>query len=417
MSQDASRIQQSKRGHILSVAVIAIALLVGAALQLILSVPYAVVLPSCSRFPKLCSEVLAGAAPAAGEQQFGRWKAPTIGSLENLRQNGSFVKRMFQTKSWSYISVSTPRYFIALTPVQFNYVEDVYLSVVDKSAQRLVNEYHWQMPFGRALTLAPTSMEGCSKFTGWKDESVELCFTGGSWHFNVNLPYVRAKIQIKKGSEALVLWYPLGGNIQRPAYVHKEAGMEAQGSIIALNPEQSSAENVPEPEIFQHGAATIDWTVSRALRETKWQWVSFSCFSCSVTNELGQQQYVPVGINLSRLVYDINATNISAENALWINHKVHALPIAIQVDIPPQSPGTNVWKIYANSSACELNLTFTPHGIREDHTGADVLGIVSDFVQPFGVFSGMVTLRSGPHTWRIVVDNVYGVCENHRAVW
>ncbi|GBG32673.1 Hypothetical Protein FCC1311_088982 [Hondaea fermentalgiana] len=407
-------------------------------LRFALRVPEEVALPTCEAFPGLCGrEISPGPAPANGES-FGRWKAPVAAHLGAVRKLGSRLENFFQLKSWSYVSVSSPKYFLAITPVQFNYVEDIYLSVVDKTTRRLVSDFHWQMPFGRALKLAATSTDGCSKFVGWGQDAVELCFVGGVWHFNVNLTRVKAKIQIFKGAEALALWYPLGGDPKRPAYVHKEAGMGAMGSITVLDlPDPSSAKGKSAapvrqaPHIFKEGAATIDWTLTRALRETKWQWVSLSCAACSVQtwrapfqkrSGIAATQSMPVGINLSRLVYDVQGpgtTLPSAENALWLDHKVHALPVAVAVDMPSNGPLQGPWVIRANETGVVLHLEFQPHGLREDHTGSDVVGIVSDFVQPYGSFSGFLEVQNFEQgVWhRVDIENVYGVCENHRAVW
>lgn len=63
-----------------------------------------------------------------------------------------------------------------------------------------------------------------------------------------------------------------------------------------------------------------------------------------------------------------------------------------------------------------VELTFTPRGQREDH--ANVLVVESDFVQPYGTFSGHVQFvtDSGDEV-RVEVVDAFGVVEQHYAVW
>lgn len=63
-----------------------------------------------------------------------------------------------------------------------------------------------------------------------------------------------------------------------------------------------------------------------------------------------------------------------------------------------------------------VDLHFIPIGTREEHLNA--LVIVSDFVQPYGHFTGTITLSGKSHPKRVLqLDHVFGVVENHHAKW
>lgn len=255
---------------------------------------------------------------------------------------------------------------------------------------------------------------------------MDICFVGKQWHVSLKLGRIEAKFTINKGKDALALWFPLGGSPARPAYVHKEAGMKAQGALSVLH--NASATHSPEvSHRFTDAAATIDWTLALALRETRWRWVSLSCAACAVSVAGAPEEQAYVGINLSKFVYDVvtsgtagsRVQSASAENAVWVNHGVHPLNVEVAVDVP-EHPDKDPWRVHARDDAAGvlIDLTFVPHGMREDHTGSDMIGIVSDFVQPYGAFSGTVAFKNEAGAQvKVAFADVYGVCENHRAVW
>lgn len=327
------------------------------------------------------------------------------------------LSSFFTTKQWHYMSVATEQHYIALTAAQFNYIEDVYVSVASRKSGDIVFEYHWQMPLGRTLAISPASTQGCTSHRGWGSQ-ISACFKDGRWDIAADFgSQFRASITVERGEEALVLLFPLNASQQRPAYVHKEAGMKARGSVALEN----------EGYTFDQGAATIDWTKTIALRETKWQWVSASCAKCDVaTTGRSEPEKKRIGINLSRLVYDVIKRKkqetprvSSAENALWVDGNVFAINNA-ELDIKvPDEPSRDAWTISGTEPGrLDVQLQFKPNGVREDHTGAVAVGIVSDFVQPHGVFTGFVAVKQSNGDWvNATFDGAYGVCENHRAVW
>jgi hypothetical protein len=223
---------------------------------------------------------------------------------------------------------------------------------------------------------------------------------------------LRARVLIARGADALVLQYPLGASAHRPAYVHKEHGMAASGSI---------ALDGAEEEVFADGVGGIDWTITFALRETRWRWVSLGATNATVSVDGGAPRRARVGVNLSNLVYDVTRGGhvvASSENGLWLDGELLELPLLAVVHVPDDA-ALGQWRVAgADGKGVAVDLVFRPHGLREDHTGHRAIGMVSDFVQPFGAFHGHVeaVARDGRKV-KVSLDWAYGVMENHHAIW
>ncbi len=73
------------------------------------------------------------------------------------------------------------------------------------------------------------------------------------------------------------------------------------------------------------------------------------------------------------------------------------------------------WQIYSmgatSSKTPKIRLTFQPWGSQEEHMNVFLFG--GDFVQAFGVYNGTIELLN--HTY--VIENGFGVAENHYAKW
>ncbi len=73
------------------------------------------------------------------------------------------------------------------------------------------------------------------------------------------------------------------------------------------------------------------------------------------------------------------------------------------------------WQIYSvedmDSKTPKIRLTFQPWGSQEEHI--NVFLVAGDFVQAFGVYNGTIELLG--HTY--VIENGFGVAENHYAKW
>jgi hypothetical protein len=140
------------------------------------------------------------------------------------------------------------------------------------------------------------------------------------------------------------------------------------------------------------GLGVIDWTRSRAKRETTWKWASFA------SHQRGQA----LGLNLSAEVYD-DDRGASRENAMWVDGVVRPLG-GVRFELPELGGrDSEPWHLIGD----EVDLVFEPQGARSQRL--DLRVIRSQFVQPFGAFHGKVAEH--------VIDGAFGVVEDHVSVW
>jgi hypothetical protein len=145
---------------------------------------------------------------------------------------------------------------------------------------------------------------------------------------------------------------------------------------------------VPSRPVPPVGACT-DWTKSLSERITIWKWASFSARAqCGSGDGSVDSSESVVGINFSDLVYN-DADGVSQENGVWENGVVHSVG-RVDFELPePAAQTTAVWRLRSVNPT--IDLSFQPRGSREEHLQLGL--IASDFVQPYGVFNGKITIN------------------------
>jgi hypothetical protein len=388
--------------------------------------------PLCNNYISLCvKEPLAATATTS---QYGVWRRAS--PLANVTREPASLLDKLRLKEWNYVSVSTERFFVGAALVKFSYIADVFLYVIDKQNPQLGKlEYTARMPLGIGLDIAPSSLQGCSKWgappkkEGVQQNSspwIQLCAKmEGGWRVRANVPLYSAGQEQQRvpfqmdlefgasGDDALALVYPLGGDAERRAYTHKGAALVDKGWLRLGGAEA-------DPVAAEGGAAALDWTRSLALHHTRWRWAS-----CSDTTATSSGKTVKhFAINLSQHVYDVQGLDsskvASAENAVWVNGRVIRLLQPLVIDMPQGDARKQAWRIRSAADTPDemVDLVFTPWGAREDHTNLGV--VVSDFVQPYGTFSGTVRVFSysiGRVLSMTLGPQAFGVVEDHNAVW
>ncbi|CAF5091154.1 unnamed protein product [Rotaria magnacalcarata] len=103
------------------------------------------------------------------------------------------------------------------------------------------------------------------------------------------------------------------------------------------------------------------------------------------------------------------------ENAIWMNGQVYTVNKMIY-ELPEEKHQTSQpWKIYStadtSSESPKIRLNFQPWGSQEEHI--NLFLVTGDFVQVFGIYSGTIELFDQTY----VIENGFGVAENHRAKW
>lgn len=185
--------------------------------------------------------------------------------------------------------------------------------------------------------------------------------------------------------QPLVVVLPVGVN--RGMYSHK-VPLPLEGTL-----------RVGDEEFFADPArhqTILDIHKALYPRHTWWNWAT-----CAGRDADGRL----IGLNLTRNVNrDDERYN---ENGVWVDGRlVHLGPA--QFDKDPNDL-LAPWQLSTTDGAVEL--TFTPEGERADSIR---LGLVrSVFRQPYGKFTGRVALPDG----ELAIDGLYGVCEDHDALW
>jgi hypothetical protein len=291
--------------------------------------------------------------------------------------------KRFRLKEWHYLSFTTDEWFIALGLVQLGYVANLFSYAVDRIEHKAAIEHGSLSPLGRALSFAPSSVEGRTRWQS-RGASVSVNAADG-WQIELDIPLGTERLvghaQIH-ARDSLAMLHRLGPN--RVAYTHKAAGWPASGRL------QLGTRSIP----LDGGLAASDWTRSQATRITEWKWASASGFLPNGAS---------FGLNLSAQVYE-DERGHSVENAFWIDGRVRRLE-GVRFEVP-SDPQRQNWRI-RSLAADEVDLEFDPLGAREEHSN---FGLVrTDFVQPYGRFEGRVCGHE--------ITGSFGVVEVHLSVW
>lgn len=131
----------------------------------------------------------------------------------------------------------------------------------------------------------------------------------------------------------------------------------------------------------------LDHTSGLLARETVWRWASAS--------------RADLGLNL------VMGFNGPVENAIWHGGRIH--PVGAAEIVYDASSPSGLWRIKTEDGA--VDLTFRPEGERRQDK--DLVVATSRYVQPFGVFSGVVR----PGGVEVPVADLIGVTEDHSARW
>lgn len=318
---------------------------------------------------------------------FGRYREPiadpSLGPAQRLRS--------LRTKEWHYHSIVDDHWFLGVALVQLNYVANAFLYLVERASPTQRADYEALSPLGRALSFAPSSVRGETRWKRGRDRIAIRYREGEGWQLVIDVPLgaerLSGEIQIEP-RQSLAVAFALEPD--RPAYTHKAAGMPARGGL------RLGARSID----FANALGTLDWTRSLARRHTRWKWASFAGRSGDGRS---------IGLNLSAEVYD-RPEGTSHENAVFVDGVTHSLS-GVTFELP-ENPERDPWRIRSRTPG-ELELEFRPLGARKQKLD---LGLVrSHFVQPYGTFHGRIHPQTSGAP--VAVDRAFGVVENHDALW
>jgi hypothetical protein len=315
-----------------------------------------------------------------GRPNLGRFDGP----IADVNIVPSGLRRM-RMKEWHYVSITTPRHYVAFAIVDLGYVGNVFAYVVDRSRPETPHRIERIVPVGRGIRFSDSSISGTTEYRHRRQRISVQCSpdsTRVTLELEIDGRSLTGDFTVGRGATASLVHRFDSGTL---AYTHKGAALPIQGSL------QFAGESLI-PEAGALGGS--DWTRSIAQRQTRWRWAAFSAL-----DDDGK----PLGLNLSTDVYD-DANGDSEENFLFQSGQTLLLG-GVHFDIPP-SPLTDAWTI-ASRHGDQVALTFRPLGARTDSTN---LGIIkSNFIQPYGLFDGVIA--------GVPVSRIFGVVEDHLAVW
>ena len=353
---------------------------------------------------------------AAGKIAFGRYAHP----IDNPQIAALGRVARLRTKRWHYTSVTLPDHFLAIALADLGFAAHAFVYLVPKpfdADDRRPAVEHASLSLTQSLRpvlrMAESSVQG---ETRWRRRGERVTTTWhadvtqrdagdrqsgradvGEWRINLDWPLGKQRltgevvVRRPPGTQCFALAHPV--TPEQPAYTHKDAGLPARVDLTL------TGKGSPTERIVDEGVAAVDWTLGWMRRETTWKWASAAWRTA---------EGKIAGLNLSADVYEDDDGH-GRENALWLDGRVFPLR-GVRFQVPVDATSAP-WRI-RSIAGDEVNLTFTPRGAREERLNIQV--VVSQFVQPYGTFSGHVRLADGR---KMRVNNVFGVVEDHVSRW
>ena len=317
--------------------------------------------------------------------------------------------KRLRLKRWHYTSVATQRIFFACAVVDAGYVGSAFAYVVDRSSGAMT-EWSTLSPLARDVTIAPNSIDGDTRIerggfgtlvlgndarTGIRTVTARLEGALGA----ATKPPLAVDVEIwdwgREPDPVVVVEESAPG---RWLYTHKCYGLEAAGRIRcgALDQQFGTAE----------GHAGLDWNLGYRPYETWWNWAAGGGTSSDGSrvgfNLTAHRPWV--GSGREGTVPDGEA----GDCAIWVDGRRIKIQRA-EFDYDPEAV-LQRWRVHDDAGLVDLCLS--PLGQRKENVNFGA--VVSQFRQPYGLFSG--TLRTPEGSVKELID-VFGVTEQHFARW
>jgi hypothetical protein len=313
-----------------------------------------------------------------------------------LRWHGLALPRLLvrlRLKAWQHYALILPDVFVGVAVVDAGFLRTSWCFVVERGPNRSF-EHRRSGPF--------------------KDVGIARELYAGHTYFRS--PGYRIEIENRLSSGEHLLALEVAASEGRPAVradlrcAHDLDAIDPMEVVLPVGPNQAMySHKVPLPlsgtvTVGDHtfaadgrsAFAILDVHRAHYPRHTFWRWATFAGRDAAGRS---------VGVNLTRnVIADDDRWN---ENGIWLDGRLeHVGPAAFEFD-----PGSILtpWKLRTRCGA--VDLTFTPRGERQEDLR---LGLArSVFHQPYGTFSGTLRFRGT----EVPVDRMFGVCEDHDALW
>ncbi|MDY6795178.1 MAG: DUF2804 domain-containing protein [Actinomycetota bacterium] len=326
---------------------------------------------------------------------FGVFEQPfrelNLDEADIFRIKGKYARAInhFRLKEWQHFGIVHPRHYIGLVIFDAKLMSISFVYHFDR--ERLtMREHNHQAPPGTARLTETTWRGECSFEKRGYSLRIDNNLDRGRHDIHIDiaerrgLPAIRGEVSMLEDVsiyQPLVIVSPFAPN--RPLYTHKnacpvEGRISIGGETIELQPDRD--------------VCLLDEQKAFYPYRSFWRWMTFAGYSSP-----GSLIAANLCHNLIEKDEDYN------ENCYWIGGRIHLTGAArfgfSEADI------LGPW--FINTTDGEVELEFHPQGERAERIC--VGPIMSDFHQPFGLFSG----RLGKGDGNLVVKDLFGVCENH----
>ena len=291
-------------------------------------------------------------------------------------KDGFIPRRRTERKAWLYAASFNEHFFAALAIVDAGYAGTAFCYFFDRNSGKMIEE-----KISIPLAFPDSFSAGLQDTWTIRDHQKEWTIRCSGHDIDCRFSSPRMKVSLKLNNENHG-FNALCSSKGRPFnFTFKNLLMPVIAEI--------------EADGFSHtvnnSSGSIDYSIGYPPRETRWNWASFigECDS-------GR----PFAVNL------VEHHNQGLENALWYDGQIYPLGLA---KFNYQKPmDQNVTTIDVEDF--NLNLKFKPEGARSERL--NLLAVSSDFVQPFGSFTGEFILQNK----KVIVSGL-GVVEDHYAKW
>ncbi|MDP8223139.1 MAG: DUF2804 domain-containing protein [Candidatus Lernaella stagnicola] len=296
-------------------------------------------------------------------------------------------------KEWQHVAVVHKDFALGFAVVDSHYLGTSFCYFVDRSTGTHVE--HNRQTSSRKVRVAGELWNDTCLFEqpGYRIEILNRLDTGRHL-VNIavsaqgDLPEITAEFEMLAdltATEPLIVVLPIDGK-NRPLYTHKapcpvRGTMNLGGTLVEMTPENDFAMLDVQKTFYPY--------------RTFWNWAT-----CVGRNAEGRS----LALNLvENIITDDERYN---ENCLWVDGKLTPWSaVRFQFnDKDLMAP----WHIETTDGRCRLD--FHPQGERQEKINFGI--VLSDFHQPYGLFSGTVVDAQGTEH---EIKDFYGVCERHLA--
>jgi len=336
---------------------------------------------------------------AHGQVQFGVFDAPFRElNLQDahLSWRGVDLPRAavrFRLKRWQHFALVLPEVFVGVAAVDAGFLRTTWCHVVDRVAGSQFEHRRLSPLLDVRIAEALWDEHTHVHARGYRVD-VHNHLAAGEHRLTLRVDPARGKPAVEATLrcahdldqiQPLVVVLPVGPN--QGMYSHKVA-LPLSGTL-----QVGDRIHRAEPET---SFAILDIHKAHYPRHTWWRWATFAGRDAA-----GRA----VALNLTQNV-NPDDTRYN-ENGLWVDGRLeHLGPARFEFD---RRDVLAPWRLTTGDGAVDIH--FQPEGERSENLRAGIIRSV--FHQPYGTFTGVV--RHGGQTLR--VDQMFGVCEDHDAVW